>query len=156
MIGPPFHTGVVVTDIDGAMRELGDTLGISWASVRNADRSDRRRVWTSTGVHNIPFIVAYARRGPARIELIEAVPDTPWSVSTPGMLHHVGYWTDDLLTDARTLERRGFPLIAHALAPDESLTRWTYHANPYGGFVELVDVQRRASLRRWWTTGKPE
>lgn len=133
--GPHYHVGYVVPDLERAMAELGESLRLTWTPVRARPRT----VHLPDRDEEVTFRVTFSVEGPPHVELIEAVPGTPWAALDGA--HHVGHWADDVEAEAGRLAAGGLPLVAHADSEREAgRWRWSYHDNPAGGFVELVDA----------------
>ena len=93
------------------------------------------------------FHVATSLEGPPHIELIEAQPGTMWSGEEIA-IHHVGVWTEDVRGSSQDLAALGFPPAAHMdseTTPDA--WRIAFNHNPFGGFVELLDVGEQQGFR---------
>src|SRR5258708_6034025 len=94
------HVGIVVPDLDAAMEALTKNLSISWRGVHTPTlrvRTGRR------GVHEIHHRIAISDHRPF-LELIQAVPDSPWALSEDRMLlHHVAYFVDDIGLDSAAI-----------------------------------------------------
>ena len=94
------HVGIVVPDVDAAMEALSAHLGVTWAGVYTPllrVRSQER------GVHEISHRIAVSAQRPF-LEVIQAVPDSPWALPGDRMvLHHVAYFVDDLGVDSSAL-----------------------------------------------------
>jgi hypothetical protein len=52
-----------------------------------------------------------------RLEIIQTVAGTLWEPATGSGIHHLGYWSDDLVQDSRELERRGFAMAEAGRPP---------------------------------------
>ena len=81
-VGALFHVGVRVADLEAAMAELGDGLGITWASVVEGDQP----VWTpADGAFTTPVRFTYSCEGPQHVELVQGAPGSPWDgTDVPG------------------------------------------------------------------------
>jgi Glyoxalase/Bleomycin resistance protein/Dioxygenase superfamily len=94
------HVGIVVPDLDVAMEALSTNLGVTWAGVYSPKvpvRTGRR------GLHDIPHRIAVTQQRPF-LELIQAVPDSPWDLEGQSMvLHHIAYFVDDLGRDSAAI-----------------------------------------------------
>ena len=97
-----FHTGIRVTDLDKAMAELTNALGVAWARPREGEQP----VWTpETGLRSVPLRFTYSTEGPQHLELLEGAPRSIWDADgTPGV-HHVGVWVDDVVAETDGLLR---------------------------------------------------
>jgi hypothetical protein len=149
VIGTPFHVGLVVADVDSAMRDLGSAFGLGWSSVRCTETA----VWTPQGRVDLTFRGAFSRPGPTRIELIEAISGTLWDSSDDTSLHHVSFWSSDLEGDSDELEMKGFPRVATSWR-DGAKGRpslFAYHRRASGPHMELLDEQEKAQYEEWWS-----
>jgi len=94
------HVGIVVPDLDAAMEALTNNLGISWRGVHTPTLHVRTG---HRGVHEIHHRIAISDQRPY-LELIQAVPDSPWALSEDRMLlHHMAYFVDDLGLDSAAI-----------------------------------------------------
>jgi hypothetical protein len=133
MIIGPFHSAMVVPNIDAAMEELSRALGLKWQVPHTSHYGD------ST------IQVAYSINGPPYLELIQGEPHGPWNTTGGPRLDHIGYWSDDIQTDKRSLEEHGVPIDVDG----ESLgnPRFTYHRAPLSGLrLELIDSAASRAL----------
>jgi hypothetical protein len=124
-----FHVGVVVDDVDRATDELSRTLGLHWRPrIRGVSL-------IRVGELELQFDVdaVYSVQGPTFIELIRARPGTPWA--RPG-LHHLGYWSDDVVAASAELEVSGMPETARFIRDGEVLA--VYHRLADGLQMELL------------------
>src|SRR5436190_921765 len=95
-----FHTGVRVPDLDGAMKELGESLELSWAQPCEWDQD----VWTpEDGTRNYPLRFTYSSEGPMRLELVEGAPGSPWHAGDSAGAHHLGIWVDNVPSETDRL-----------------------------------------------------
>jgi hypothetical protein len=133
MIRPELnHVGIVVPALEPALEDLTTQLGFEFAIVFDDDLAVHEPPIGNGVVH---LRIAYSAQRPA-LEIIEAVPGTPWSPEQRG-LHHLAYFVDDLDRDSQRLA--GFcPIEICGLGEDGSVpTTFTYHAG--GPFrVELL------------------
>jgi len=60
----------------------------------------------------------------------------------------------DVETDSARLVALGLPIEAHGVDDNGALTRFTYHSNPYGPWIELVMPETRGPFERWMN-GEP-
>jgi catechol 2,3-dioxygenase-like lactoylglutathione lyase family enzyme len=94
------HVGIVVPDIDKAMEVLSANLGVTWAGVHTPELHVRTE---QLGRHVIQHRIAVTAQQPF-LELIQAVPDSPWALTGDRMvLHHVAYFVDDLGIDSAAI-----------------------------------------------------
>jgi hypothetical protein len=149
--GRAFHLGYVVPDLDRAMTEMGRVWGLDWAPMirRSSWVMDARR-----GRMDIEIGVVYSTTGPPHFELIEGAEDTIWAPRPRPYLHHVGRWAADLEADAALLQGSGATLVAHGLDGEGNMARFSYHEDPSGPYIELVDPAARDALGAW-LSGEP-
>lgn len=140
-----FHVGIVVPDLDAARTRLAELLGVQWGPVvegdieiRDADGRDRV----------VPNRICYSTT-PPYLELIQEVPGTPWVCNEHSNLHHIGYFSDDLVADSGHLRAAACPmemLDGHGDAPPAI---WTYHRDPLGVRIELVAASLRPMMEQF-------
>ncbi len=142
-----YHVGYVVEDLDEAMARFTDTMASRWVDhfVRVKYRSD------IDTIVEVELHTSFSLDGPTHIELIEACPGTIWELGAGPQLHHVGLWSDDIPAEAQRLIDGGLPAVASGLGADDDVASgyFSYHSNPYGGKVELVDIAKQQAMRDW-------
>jgi hypothetical protein len=77
------------------------------------------------------------------------VPGSPLDAPGDTVLHHIGYWVEDLAAESERLEGQGWPcfMSAHSVA---------IHRGPGGIMLEPCDVYRdRPFLRDLYPPGSP-
>ena len=74
-----YHTGIVVDDLEAAMKWLTDVAGYTWTDVVSVDQ----QAVTPDGEVTIPMKMVYSGADP-RLELLQTVPGTVWSNSSRG------------------------------------------------------------------------
>lgn len=139
-----FHVGIVVPDLDAARARFTELLGVRWGpvvegdiEVRDADGCDRV----------VPNRICYST-APPYLELIQEVPGTPWVCNEHSNLHHIGYFSDDLVADAARLRSVGCPLEMLDGHGDTPPAVWTYHRDPLGVRIEHVASSLRPMLEQ--------
>jgi hypothetical protein len=140
-----YHTGMVVDDLESAMRSLHEAVGAEWSEPRRAAMPVR----TSRGVIERESLVAFSRGEPPHIELIQQVFGGVW-VPADGSprLHHIGFWVDDLAGESARLEALGLRRCVTAPG-DGPASSFAYHDGGQGGlFIELNDRSKREMLYR--------
>ena len=148
--GDFFHYGIVVLDFDAALGQLGQTLGLEWASVQRRAFPLRQ----PNGVIDVDFRVTYSTTGPPHYELIEASAGTIWDPHLAGGVHHLGYWSHDLEADADRLTAAGFQWEATYDSPDPGPVGFTYHTLPTAMLrIELVNIARKPAMDAWFAGG---
>jgi len=92
--------------------------------------------------YDVECHVVFSLGGPFAVEVRQAIPGTPLDMPQAGGLHHIGYWVDDLATEAERLHALGYP--SHATAGASPLL----NRGPAGTLIELCDLHSdRPSLR---------
>lgn len=130
-----FHVGLVVDNLDTAMKELSAAGRLEWRKVmefpirfRDGDVVVKAR---SRAVYSA---------GPApAIELFESIPGTALSAGSTSF-HHMGHWSDDLPADVAHLESVGWDLIATVPGADDKPSQFALHKSPFGFYLELCEV----------------
>src|ERR1700716_808393 len=129
-----YHTGIVVPDLDAAMARLSALAGYRWITPLSYTLPFR----TTAGVRELTSTIVYSVQAP-HIELVQEVPGTPWTAAPGNAVHHLGYFTDDLLESARLLEGNGFTFEMTADMPDSELALFAYYVDASGTRIEIVD-----------------
>jgi hypothetical protein len=144
-----FHVGMVVADIDAAMRDLGTVLGVTWAPLQERDQVVR----TGGGEVKTEHIrFTYSADEGMRLELIESREQAVWQPAAAGLIHHVGAYADDLVVESQRLIADG-AVLEFAGGSREAPAGFAYHVVPGGLRVELVDGARKEQFQRWWSGG---
>jgi hypothetical protein len=142
-----FHIGIVVDDLDAALDELGGLFGYEWCPIFAIE--------TAVVLHEREVMVdlrfVYSKTEP-RVELIRAIPDTPWIPAAGSGIHHLGYWSEDISHDAQELDARGYVEEARGVLP-EGTPIWAYYRSAKGPRIELVSRQLQAGLEHYWASG---
>jgi len=146
-----YHFGLVVKDFDQALEELGESMGLEWASVQRRTFDVRQ----PSGTIAADFRVTYSVTGPPHFEILEPTPGTIWTPEGGG-IHHLGYWSQDLAADSERLARAGYTWEATYDNPAiDGPFGFTYHTLPGTGVrVELVDVARKTAFDSWLAGGE--
>jgi hypothetical protein len=141
-----WHIAFAVPNLEQGMDEFGRAFDLEWRPVHHAVA----RVTDERGVeHEATCHFTFSVGGPPAIEMWEAVPGTPLDAPGDTVLHHIGYWVDDLAAEGRRLEDQGWPcfMSAHSVA---------IHRGPGGILLEPCDVLRdRPFLRDLFPPGTP-
>jgi hypothetical protein len=136
-----YHTGIVVPDIYAAMERLTALAGYQWINPLSYTLPFR----TATGTRELTSTIVYSVQSP-HIELVHEVPGTPWTAAPGNAVHHIGYFTDNLVESARMLESNGFALEMTGDAPGSELSLFAYYIDSFGTRIEIVD---RALFPDW-------
>ena len=145
--GPPYHVAVVVADLDRAMGELGELLGVTWHDPFGGEGYQL--------LHGVQVEatsrVTYSREGPPYLELLQQCSGTVWAETG---LHHIGIWVDDFKAESARFAEKGAPLEAVGVTADGAWTAGCYHRTGDGIRIELVDIGRSGpKLARYLSGG---
>jgi catechol 2,3-dioxygenase-like lactoylglutathione lyase family enzyme len=145
-----YHHGVRVPNLEAAMKEMGDALGVTWC-----EPQDRlQQVWLpDEGDTTIPLKFTYSARGPQHVELLEGAPGSIWDGRTNPGVHHIGVWSDDVAGETQALVDRGWTLLLASRSPDQGYGVFTYVQPPSGLIVELVWSAVQPMFGRWFAGG---
>jgi catechol 2,3-dioxygenase-like lactoylglutathione lyase family enzyme len=145
-----YHLGIRVADLDSAMFEMGESLGVTWCSVQERDQS----VWTPDGgLQTVALKFTYSAEGPNHLELLEGSPGTIWDGREASGAHHTGIWVDDVAASTSELLAKGWTLVAAQRAPVDGYGAFTYVQPPCGLIVELVWGAIEPMFQRWFDGG---
>jgi hypothetical protein len=142
-----FHVGIVVDDLDATLAQLTELFGYEWCDEIAVETPVR----LPTGETVLDQRFRYSRNEP-RLEVIQSIPGTLWMPAAGSGVHHLGYWSDDVVRDSAELERRGIVREAAGILPDGS-PHWAYHRAADGPRIELVSTELQVPLGQYWTTG---
>jgi hypothetical protein len=149
--GELFKTGLVVTDLERAIDELGRWLGLRWTPVQQSPLA----LWTGQGREDVSLRFVYSLGEPPFLELLEAQPRGYYAAPNGAHLHHVGRWVDDLPRASAELAAQGLPLEAAGLdAQGSKPALFAFHRGAHGLRVELVDASMRANFESWLAGGQ--
>jgi Glyoxalase/Bleomycin resistance protein/Dioxygenase superfamily len=129
-----YHTGIVVSDLEAAMARLSALAGYRWIIPLTYTLPFR----TANGSRELTSTFVYSLQSP-HLELIQQVPDSPWTAAPGNSVHHLGYFTDDLAETARMLEANGFTFEATADISPPDLALFAYYVDAFGTRIEIVD-----------------
>jgi catechol 2,3-dioxygenase-like lactoylglutathione lyase family enzyme len=144
-LGAMFHVGIVVPDLDLARARFTELLRLHWGRIIGHEIEVR------DGEGNdlvVPNRICYSTE-PPYLELIQEVPGTPWVCNEHSNLHHIGFFSDTLAADSRELSAAACPLEladGHGYATPSA---FTYHRDPLGIRVELVNADLREAMEQF-------
>lgn len=143
-----YHTGIRVPDLERAMAEMGEPLGVTWATTRETEAQD---IWTpQAGQHTLALRYVYSCEGPQHLELLEGPPGSIWDGRDAPGVHHVGVWVDDVQAETDRCVAAGWSVAAAQRSPEEGYGVFTYVVPPSGTIVELVDAAVLPFFESWW------
>jgi hypothetical protein len=144
-LGAPWHTGIIVSDVEASMRDFSAATGCRWAVPSTVTPT----IWTPHGEIDTTIVYTYSIGDEPRLELVVGEAGTPWDVQRFGGADHVCYWSDDIARDSAALDDLGFPLVA-THAGGEGPRGFVYHASPVPGMrIELIDRARKPEIEAW-------
>jgi hypothetical protein len=129
------HVGIVVPALEPALEQLSSQLGLQFELVFDDELVIHQPGTGNRGVH---LRIAYSVQRP-HLEVIEAVPGTPWAPERAG-LHHLAYFADDLRAESRRLAGPCPIEICGVGADGATPTTFTYHT---GGIFRVELLARR-------------
>ncbi len=146
-----YHTGIRVPDIDAAMDEMGELLGVTWATVQY---TPGQSVWTlEKGLEAVELQFVYSCEGPQHVELLQGQARTIWDGRDEPGVHHVGLWVDDVGAETERCLDAGWRLAAAGASPDDGYGAFTYVVPPSGPIIELVWSAVQPRFEEWWAGG---
>lgn len=148
--GELFHLGVLVPDLDAAMDEMGESLGLVWAEPQVIDAQS---LWTPDGgLQALELKFTYSAEGPQHVELLEGPPGSFWDGREHPGAHHVGLWADDVAAETDRLISTGWSLAGAQADPGDGAGygRFSYVRPPSGLIVEFVDRTLTGFFSNWW------
>jgi hypothetical protein len=145
-----YHVGYRVHDIQQAMVDMGESMGLTWTEVISRDN---QRIWTpERGAYTVPLSFAYSQQGPQYVELLQGAPGSIWHAGNEPGLHHAGVWADvPALTE--DLVSRGWTLECSQVAPEDGYGSFTYVRSVTGFLLEPVDYRSKERMQRWFDGG---
>jgi catechol 2,3-dioxygenase-like lactoylglutathione lyase family enzyme len=145
-----YHQGVRVPDMDEAMKELGEALGVTWCEPQQREQA----VWLpGEGPATLPLRFTYSAEGPQHIELLQGPAGSIWDATEAPGLHHVGLWSDDVAGETDALLACGWTLRIAQRDPADGYGVFTYVQPPSGLLVELVSTAVKPMFDRWFAGG---
>lgn len=129
-----YHTGIAVADIDAEMARLSAVAGYRWITPQTYTLPMR----TVTGTRELTMTFVYSLQSP-HIELVQEIPGTPWTAAPGNAIHHLGYFTDDLVGTGRMLNDNGYTLEATSAVSESDLALFAYYIDVLGTRIEIVD-----------------
>jgi hypothetical protein len=135
------HVGIVVPRLEPALEALSSSLGVDWLPIFDDDLAMHEPGRGPRVVHlRIGCTVQYPR-----LEVIEALPDSPWALAGGEFhLHHVAFYATDLAGDSRRVSAGPCPIEICGVGADGAMPKtFTYHVQN-GLRFELLE---RRSLR---------
>lgn len=157
------HVGVLVPDMQKAIRWFKDVLGITIHEPRKMvtlGRIDPGEFGDSEPHEGVSHL-AWSAQGPPYYEIVEAKGEGhgkglhSLEKQGPG-LHHVGMYVPDVDAEIRRLEQQGVTLQARIIGPEgKTMACWTERSPETGLAVEYMDLSLLGLTQAWIETGEP-
>lgn len=143
-----YHVGIVVPDLSAAKECYTELLGLEWGPVLETDVDVR----LGDGSERVfPNKIVYSA-GPPHLELIQETPGSPWVCNEHSNLHHIGFFADAFNAEADRLVAASCPLEMFGGHGDGPPATFTYHRDPWGVRLELVDGAIRPMMEQFMFT----
>lgn len=137
-----YHTGVVVADLDAAMRRLSDVAGYRWTT----PLTQMLPIRVPPATIEVELTLIYSLQSP-HVELIAEVPDTPWTAAAhsaiPISATSLMSWSQQ-----RAASNRRASGWKHAPISEGPVSLFAYYIDDLGTRIEIVD---RAVIGDWPT-----
>jgi catechol 2,3-dioxygenase-like lactoylglutathione lyase family enzyme len=133
IVTPPYHFALVVEDLEAAMAEMSQVLGLTWSKVQRRTSTHK----DAQGVGQVEMAFVYSLQGPPHFELIERREGTVFDKLG---LHHIGVWSDDPKAESARLDAHGWPFERVGLKADGSWGGGLYHRGTGDLRIEIVDI----------------
>ncbi len=152
------HLAYTVANLERAMGSFHRVLGGEFTEIGPFD-----------ALLHLPLVQAEPKRVRGRnvwlkgqqppLELFEWDKGSPWHVEPTAddapLLHHYGYWVDDLDATAAKFQSVGFALECSAVHDGEGILGFCYLRNPSGSRIELQTTADKSAVDDWLHKGVP-
>ncbi|UGQ13229.1 VOC family protein [Yinghuangia sp. ASG 101] len=139
-----FHIGIVADDFEATLAELSEGFGYEWCD----EVGSTTTVTTPNGDIVVDMRCVYSTAAP-RVEVVRRVPGTLWEPVEGGGIHHVGYWSDDVVADCAELAGKGYTVEATRIGADGAMT-FAFLRGSKGLLIELVNRATQPGLETVW------
>lgn len=129
-----FHVGLVVKNLEAAMKEMSDALGITWREPHDS----------TYGEWNIK--VVYSIEGPPFVELVQGEDGGPWDTARGSHIDHIGVWSEDMAQESERMVAAGLPIHFDPATVGRGGTFCYHKALASGATIELVSTSARSRL----------
>ncbi|WP_166459581.1 VOC family protein [Amycolatopsis pithecellobii] len=144
-----FHTGMIVPDLDAAMKTMAAGFGFAWADPITT--TGQMRNPTSVGQRTTRL--TFSTNGPHRVELLEHIDGEMWRTAEHPV-HHLGFAVPDLEDACRHLEAKDYVPAFELHGPDDGAPIAYYFRSPVGGlWIETVSYAVYQDLMKWVDSG---
>lgn len=142
-----FHIGIVAADMAATTAALSRVLGYEWG----IETGGQLTVVSPSGEQAVDIRCVYSTTVP-RVEVIRAVAGTLWEPVSGSGIHHLGYWSDDVVVDIAELEDAGYTVEAVRPGPG-GVPLFAFLNGPTGFRIELLSRAAESALARCWAPG---
>ncbi|HCV00926.1 MAG: hypothetical protein CL897_04520 [Dehalococcoidia bacterium] len=139
-----FHVGIIVPDLESGLAEIAKRFGVTFPDPPPTQGADVL-VKTSAGEMQAEVIGVYSAEGPPYLEVIRAIPGTPWEAGEGSRIHHLGAFVDDLDDEVARLTAEGVELEA-TLDVGGGVMAVSYLNGPLGVRQELLPGHLRDGM----------
>jgi hypothetical protein len=145
-MGAVWHVAFAVPDIKQSMNELSTAFGVEWRPVHRTEVVLEDEHGTK---QDVSCTFTFSVGSPFAFEMWQAIPGTPLATPQHSILHHIGYWVDDLAAESERLASHGWPCFVSGRSI-------AIHRGPGGLMLEPCDISRdRPFLRDLFPSGTP-
>ncbi len=128
------HVGIVVPDLDAAAADAARRYGLDMRVLPPGPFPCR-----IDGVDVAPVTqVALSMEGPPFLELLAQVPGSSIWCPVPGV-HHIGFRVEELAVASAEFAAAGSPIVMGGVRDGAYPVGATYHRDPLGHLVELME-----------------
>lgn len=146
MSEPYFHIGILVKDLDAAMRRFHKVLQISFRSPRVVKVTQEH----TAAKNPAELRFTYSIEGPPYYELLEAHDTGIFGLQQGEGPHHVGMWASNGRERLKDLQGRGLrPEIVHYSGDGLLVFAYFEPADLFGTRIEVLDSSQRAFHEEW-------
>ena len=138
-----FHIGIIVPDIERDTAEIARRFGVTFP-----DPPGRTEVIVRANAGQTTAVIrgVYSAEGPPWLEVIEAVPGTPWEARAGSRIHHLGAFVDDLDDEVARLTAAGAEVEAMLDVTGGQALTAAYVNSPLGVRQELLPASLRDGM----------
>jgi quinol monooxygenase YgiN/catechol 2,3-dioxygenase-like lactoylglutathione lyase family enzyme len=146
-----FHVGLVVTDLEQAVKHYSDVHGIEFTepAVFDIPRLE------DPDPHPFKLVAVFSRTEPPHYELIQADGDGIVSAAQAGKILYYGIWEPDMAGRLARLQAQGIGIDASFRADADSTPFAIITApDPLGARIEYVSTSEIGPIEDWVRTGR--
>lgn len=140
------HWAMTVPDMDRAMAEMSNTLGVGFSSVMDVTMNAQFANGTK---QTLRFKAAYTLEGPPYVELLCAAIDVPFVGTREPRMHHAGLLVRDVPAAIKELQDCGLKLEVMSVGPSGEPGGAFLWSPATGIQVELLGESARKTLDGW-------